>query len=431
MRISKFEEKKIDLYSREIRILEAEFKIESFGYYDFYLNYEPIENFSKSYVFINNLAYGEVQFYEGKNYSYLGELKLKPEKYTFQIALPYEDFKINFLEIKEKDQSNSKIKNFKIRNNLSDNAKRLLEFFQKIYANYIIAGQHTNTSAGPEIAYIEYITEEKPALRGFDLLSYTPATKTQEMTPHAIIEIEGNKGSIEKALEWGRDFGGIVTFCWHWYAPLGGKDKTFYTINTDFDLEKALIEGTEENKALLRDIYMIGEKLSIFRGLDLPILWRPLHEADGRWFWWGAKGPENYKKLYYLLYEILTEKFKLNNLIWIWNAPHPDWKIEEDLYDIAGIDNYVPPGNHGPMKFSYDLLLKLTDYRKLVALTENGPIPDPDLLFEYEAYFLWFMPWFGDFVFNESFNSKEHLKKVYNHEKVITLNKLRKLFSMR
>lgn len=69
----------------------------------------------------------------------------------------------------------------------------------------------------------------------------------------------------------------------------------------------------------------------------------------------------------------------------------------------------------------------MTSHKKLVALTENGPIPDPDLLFEYESYFVWFMPWFGDFVFNEEFNSKEHLKKVYNHEKVITLDKLRKI----
>lgn len=75
------------------------------------------------------------------------------------------------------------------------------------------------------------------------------------------------------------------------------------------------------------------------------------------------------------------------------------------------------------MKFSFDYLGRLTSYKKPLALTENGPIPDPDLLFSYESYFLWFMPWFGNFVFDENINSTEHLKKVYNHEKVITLNK--------
>ncbi|ACK41917.1 MULTISPECIES: glycosyl hydrolase [Dictyoglomus] len=410
-----------------MKIIEIEFIIEKQKYYDLYLNHTPLNQFSKTHVFINNLAFGEIQFPQGETHSYIGELKLKPGKYSFKINLPQEDFKIISLEIKEKDYSTTKITNYKIRPNLSDNAKRLLEFLQKIYSKYIIAGQHTNTALGPEIAYIEYFTGKKPALRGFDLLSYTPAVRTQDMTPHALIEIEGNKGSIEKAIEWAKDLGGIITLCWHWYAPLGGKDKTFYTVNTDFNLEEALLNGTEENKTLLRDIEIIAEKLSILRDLDIPILWRPLHEADGKWFWWGAKGPENYKKLYMLLYEIFTEKYRLNNLIWIWNAPHPEWKIEKDLYDIAGIDHYAPPGNYGPMKFSYDLLLRLTDNEKLVALTENGPIPDPDLLFEYEAYFLWFMPWFGDFVFNENFNSKEHFKKVYNHEKVITLENLKNL----
>lgn len=428
MIIQNFKENSINLYSKEVKFLEVDFRIEKEAYYDFYIHNNSLNNFQKSYVFINNLAFGEVQFLPNTNHSFLGELKLKPGEYNFKITKPFDEFSVEYLEVKEKNTKNLMISRIEIRANLSNSAKRLLNFLGKIYLNYIIAGQHTNTAVGPELAYIKYITGKLPALRGFDFLSYTPATKTQDMTPHAIIEIEGNKNSVEKAIEWAKDYGGIVTFCWHWYAPLGGKDKTFYTTNTSFDLEKAFKDNTEENKALLRDIDLIAQELTKFKNLDIPVLWRPLHEADGRWFWWGAQGPENYKKLYYLLYELLTEKYKLNNLIWIWNAPHPDWKIEEELYDIAGIDNYVPPGNYGPLKFSYDLLLKLTSNKKLVALTENGPIPDPDLLFEYESYFLWFMPWFGDFIFNENFNSKEHLQKVYNHEKVITLEKFSNLF---
>lgn len=427
MKIDNFREKTLNLYSREIKILEFNFRIEKEAYYDFYTQHKPLNILSKTHIYINNLAFGEVYFYPNISYSHIGNLRLKPGEYNFTIEKINDNFLIHHLEIKEKEFNDGKIHKVDIRSNLSDKAKRLMEFFEKIYSQYIIAGQHTNTSYGPEIAYIEYVTGKMPALRGFDFLSYTEAIRTENMTPHAIIEIEGNKSSVEKAIEWGKDYRGIVTFCWHWYAPLGGIDKTFYTVNTNFDLEKALIPGTEDNKALLRDINTIAKELLKFKENNIPVLWRPLHEADGRWFWWGAKGPENYRKLYYLLYEILTEKYKLNNLIWIWNAPHPDWKIDDELYDIAGIDNYVPPGNHGPLKFSYDLLLRLTSQQKLVALTENGPIPDPDLLFEYESYFLWFMPWFGDFVFNEEFNSKEYLRKVYNHEKVITLDKLHKI----
>ncbi len=424
MKINDLKETIINMSSGEVRLLEVNFKIDKESYYDLYIYHNPLNNFTKTYVFINNLAFGEVLLSPNNNYSILGELHLKPGEYNFKIGKPHREFSVDSLELREKISRNSMVFQIDIRPNLSDNAKRLMGFFEKIYSKYIIAGQHTNTAVGAEITYIKYITGKIPALRGFDFLSYTPTTTTEDMTPHAIIEIEENKNSVEKAIEWAKNYKGIITFCWHWYAPLGGKDKTFYTANTNFNLEKALENNTEENKALLRDIDLIAQELTKFKDLEIPVLWRPVHEAEGKWFWWGAQGPENYKKLYHLLYELLTEKYKLNNLIWIWNAPHPEWKIEDGLYDIAGIDNYVPPGNYGPMKFSYDLLIRLTSNQKLVALTENGSIPDPNILFEYESYFIWFMPWFGDFIFNENFNSKAHLKEVYNHERVITLEKL-------
>ena len=423
MKIDNFNERKENFRSREVRILDFNFSLPEDSYYDVYIHYNPQEYHLKCHCFLNNLALGEINLFPNEKNALMGELKLKRGNYTLSIGHIPEDFQIHHIELVKKEKSNFKFPEFKIRNNLTDSAKKLLEFFEKIYSKYIIAGQHTNTSAGPEIAYIEYITGKLPALRGFDFLSYSSKIRTENMTQDAIIEIEGNKGSTEKAIEWGKDYKGIVTFCWHWYAPSGGRDKTFYTINTNFDLEEALKSGTEENKVLMLDIDLIAKELLKLKSADIPVLWRPLHEADGRWFWWGAKGPKAYKELYYLLFDILTNKYGLNNLIWIWNAPHPDWKIDDEYYDIAGIDNYVPAGNYGPMKFSFDYLSHLTNYKKPLALTENGPIPDPDLLFEYESYFLWFMPWFGTFVFDHNINSKEHLIKVYNHEHVITLDK--------
>ncbi|HOP95637.1 MAG TPA: glycosyl hydrolase [Dictyoglomaceae bacterium] len=409
--------------SKELKFIEVKFSIEDDSYYDFFIHHSPNQHF-KSLAFLNDLALGEINFFTNENPLYIGELKLTKGKYSLKIIPVPQEASFNSLEIKKKDRSNFRYPEFRLSNSkASDECKYLMEFFEKIYTNKIIAGQHTNTAVGPEFAYIKYITGKLPALRGFDLLSYSSFTITEEMKPFTISEIEGNKGSVEKAVEWGKNYRGIVTICWHWYAPLGGRNQTFYTINTDFDLEKALTNGTKENLALLKDIDLIAKELLKLKEAKVPVLWRPLHEADGGWFWWGAKGPQNYKKLYYLLYEILTERYDLNNLIWVWNAPHPDWTISEDSYDIAGIDTYVPPKNYGPMKFSFDYLGRLTSYKKPLALTENGPIPDPDLLFSYESYFLWFMPWFGNFVFDENINSTEHLKKVYNHEKVITLNK--------
>ena len=43
---------------------------------------------------------------------------------------------------------------------------------------------------------------------------------------------------------------------------------------------------------------VIAIELRKFENANIPVLWRPFHEADGDWFWWGAKGPVVATKLY-------------------------------------------------------------------------------------------------------------------------------------
>lgn len=94
--------------------------------------------------------------------------------------------------------------------------------------------------------------------------------------------------------------GGIVTFVWHWGAPIGLYDTPeqrwwsgFYTDATDFDIAATLADPTGANYTLLmKDIDTIAVQLKKLQDAGIPVLWRPLHEAEGGWFWWGAKGPE-------------------------------------------------------------------------------------------------------------------------------------------
>ena len=69
-----------------------------------------------------------------------------------------------------------------------------------------------------------------------------------------------------------------------------------YTKDTKFDLSRGVTEGTPENEALLRDLDKIAGELELLRDAHVPVLWRPLHEVNGRWFWWGAQGPEPVQK---------------------------------------------------------------------------------------------------------------------------------------
>jgi mannan endo-1,4-beta-mannosidase len=304
--------------------------------------------------------------------------------------------------------------------------KVLMSYFQGIYGHQIVTGQHTAAAHGPELDYIRSLTGKQPAIRGFDFLSYSSATETLNPTDHKIEEVNGNRGSTEQAIEWFTQHNGIVTFCWHWYAPLGGNDKSFYTKHTNFDLNAALIEGSEGYAALLTDMDLIALELMKLRDAGVPVLWRPLHEADGGWFWWGAHGSDAFKKLYYWMYDRYTNHHQLNNLIWVWNARKADWYPGDKVVDINGVDYYSPEGNHGPLRCSFDEEVTVTGHRKPIALTENGPILDPDKLIETHTSWLWFMIWNGEFVMNGKATSSARFKKVYEHPYCVTLDQLPK-----
>jgi hypothetical protein len=71
----------------------------------------------------------------------------------------------------------------------------------------------------------------------------------------------------------------------------------FYTAASDFNVESALRDTGNANYTLLiKDIDDIAVQLGLLRDAGVPVIWRPLHEAEGGWFWWGAKGPEVCKK---------------------------------------------------------------------------------------------------------------------------------------
>jgi len=82
-------------------------------------------------------------------------------------------------------------------------------------------------------------------------------------------------------------------------------------------------------------------QLKRLQDAGVPILFRPLHEAEGAWFWWGAKGPEATKELWLLLHDRLTNHHKLNNLIWVWNSLLPAWYVGDDTVDILSADVYA------------------------------------------------------------------------------------------
>jgi len=309
--------------------------------------------------------------------------------------------------------------------NASVEAVKVLQYLADLRGKGILTGQHTQTMAQEELEYIREATGKEPALCGFELLAYSPNIDYKKSSEECLTEVRENKNTLEKAWQWA-ERGGLITFTWHWYSPLGGSDKAFYQRNTDFDARRVLVDGTPEREAFIKDLDVMAGLLKPFCEKKIPILWRPFHEAEGEWFWWGSKGPETAKGLYRLMYERYTDLHDLNNLIWVWNSPLAEGYVGDDVCDVISRDVYLPKHKHSDYKKEYNELIKITPAPKITALGETGPIPDMNKLEKTGIPWTWFMTWSKD-ICREGVTSPDVLSAAYNHPYAVTLDKLQLL----
>lgn len=161
---------------------------------------------------------------------------------------------------------------------------------------------------------------------------------------------------------------------------------------------------------------------------EVPVIFRPLHEASGQWFWWGAQGPEPCKQLWKLIFHRLTDVHKLNNLIWVWTtdtqANNMDWYPGDEFVDILGVDIYAANGNHESQVLTFNQIREDFKGKKMITLSENGVNPDPDELMADRAGWSWFMTWYGSFVRNSEINPLSMWQKIMNHDYVLTRDEL-------
>lgn len=303
----------------------------------------------------------------------------------------------------------------------SESARRLLGSLYDIAGKGIISGQHTQTNPMEEIEYIRSVTGREPKLRGFELLSYSPNINYADAGEACLTEVRENRGTADTAIKWAKSCDGIVTLSFHWFSPLGGRDKSFYAKNTDFDASRVPVPGTKEREAFFSDIDAIAEVLKGFERAGIPVLWRPFHESDGDWFWWGAKGCETAKELYRLMFERYTEVHRLGNLLWVWNCTKPEGYPGDDFVDVISGDYYLPEYRPTDYAEQYRVLTEATSKDKPAALAEIGYLPDIDMLSESRVPWTYFMTWSKEFIIGEQYNSAGNLRRVYGSDYVVTL----------
>ena len=306
--------------------------------------------------------------------------------------------------------------------NASKEAKELLNYLSDIAGKKIITGQHTQTNPMEEIEHIKKNTGKVPKLIGFELLSYSPNINYNDASEACLTEIYENRDTLDTAMDLAKKSDVILTFTFHWYSPIGGRDKSFYAENTDFDAERILINGTPERTAFFHDMDVIAKHLKRFCDENLPILWRPFHESYGQWFWWGAKGPKIAGELYKLMFDYYTSHYHLNNLLWIWNCPLAEGYPGDEYIDIISTDVYLPEYAETDYSEEYAKLISETTKKKVAVLAEVGYMPDIKLIEKSHTPWAYYMTWSKEFCIGEQYNKTSSLQSMYDSEYAVTLN---------
>jgi mannan endo-1,4-beta-mannosidase len=304
----------------------------------------------------------------------------------------------------------------------SPETKKLLSFLYDINGKYIISGQHNyNGELNTFSDSAKAITGKYPALWGTDFI----LAGTKDMGRQIVDE------AIKKYKQ-----GYLITLMWHQgrptdEPPYGWKESVQGKL-TDAEWQELITPGTALNKKWLDQIDKIASYLKQLRDAHVPVLWRPYHEMNGVWFWWGDKKGENgIIKLWKMMYDRYTNYHHLNNLLWIWGAnglrdiPRDQayhyryYYPGADYVDILGADVY----HFDYEQSDYNELVNVAN-GKIIALTEVGELPKPEIL-QAQPKWAWFMVW-TSWLWTD--NPQGRVKEVYSLPQTLSHDEVKAKF---
>ena len=275
----------------------------------------------------------------------------------------------------------------------------LFNYIRDNFGKVILSAQQESTWMGSvdyEMDYLMKVTGRLPAIRGLDFMN------------------DDFDGVAQRAVEWDAK-GGIVTICWHTGVDISGYEESK---SDKPDFEKLFTPGTDEYNTLMNSWDRAAKTLQLLRDAGVPVLWRPFHEFDGKWFWWGKGGADNFIRLWRLMYDKFTNEYGLDNLIWVLgysDKMRDGWYPGDEYVDIVGSDNYDKSTN---LK-AWNKLTGITS--KPMAFHECSIVPSVERFEKDGTIWSWFMIWHTNYLTD---NKDENLKAVFNSEKVITLDEL-------
>ena len=348
---------------------------------------------------------------------------------------------VDYIEVKPYEAKKFDLCNAPITKDATPSAKKLYNFlvnnFGKKTISGVMTGNMDNYTKGDatkheDVQAVFTAGGKYPALVGVDLMNATGAHKDESWYK----QYTEKSVDIAKSI-WSK--GGIPAITWHWRP---GEEENFYvkganTNYTEFDFTEAFVKGTTSwdtlstaFKALAGDIDLVSQIFLDLQQEGVAAIFRPLHESGGNWFWWSTHTGKQFAALYQLVYERMVFKNGVNNLIWDFNpqdASKISWTPGETYYDVLSVDIYNNANDHQSNSAAFVDFANKGGTNKIISLSENGPIPDVDKMYEDGATWSWWMPWYESPSWNGGFVSQTAAsvwQKNLADERIITLDKM-------
>ncbi|MEJ9163176.1 glycosyl hydrolase, partial [Paenibacillus graminis] len=297
--------------------------------------------------------------------------------------------------------------------NASTAAVKLLDELNAISGKGIITGQHDYLESPDEFSNkLKGTSGKYAALHGYELGLISGQSESTGAAQR--------RNVVNSAINWYKN-GGIVAMTFHEQLP--GTSYQWANVQktlSQADFNKYVTPGTAQYNSLIADLDKVAVSLKTLRDAGVPVLWRPYHEMNGNWFWWGKKN--NFAELWNIMYDRFVNVHQLNNLLWVWNPNAPNASSDPyeltypgaDKVDVLAADIY----NNDYMNKYHDSLLSLAD-GKPIAIGENGEMPSTAKLQLSQRQWVYMMNW-GKMLYEN--NSTTTIKNFMNDDYTVTLD---------
>jgi mannan endo-1,4-beta-mannosidase len=228
---------------------------------------------------------------------------------------------------------------------------------------------------------VKSVTGSHPAVIGVDLMGLSGQSEEQ---------IQRNFNALRDNIVATYNRGGVTTVAWHFNNP-ASEGGFYWKDSVSKPAIQLMLPGAshhEEYKSILKRVARLAHAVKGKDGSLAPLIFRPYHEMDGNWFWWGAAhcSPDQFKQLWRFTISYLRDSLEVHNFIYAY-SPDCLFNTEEEFLkrypghnwvDMVGMDNYADMGRDGSYNLEAALrkLKIVSDFakrkNKLAAFTETG-----------------------------------------------------------